>query len=243
MPMPAKGMELPAHVDWRLRNELGCYAVPRARYEKDNASVDALYMTADKPHQLSLISDVDLKVRKNIDAMYVTRFQKERWADKSQDYPTIDQRFLKDKKFSKTSLLHPLPRVGELDISLDSDRRAAYFRQAAFGVPIRMALIALILGISRDSALKKYPGGFKPDEHPIYDQPNNVGIACANQNCIVHDPQEGKYSRNRFPADRRGPAAMLLLRDRHRRFRHREQEDQALRDRCHAPSRLRRERP
>jgi len=93
MLMPAKGMELPEHVDWRLQNELNCYAVPRARYEKDNAAVDALYMTADKPHQLSLISDVEIKVRKNIDAMYVTRFQKERWADKSQDYPTIDQRF------------------------------------------------------------------------------------------------------------------------------------------------------
>jgi hypothetical protein len=46
----AKGMELPAHVDWRLRNELSCYAVPAVAYEKDNSSVDALYMTADKPH-------------------------------------------------------------------------------------------------------------------------------------------------------------------------------------------------
>ena len=121
--------------------------VPRARYEKDNASVDALYVTSDKPHQLSLISDVDTKVQEGIDAMYVTRFQKERWTDKSQDYPTIDSRFLKDRKFSKTSLLHPLPRVGELDISLDSDPRAAYFRQAAYGVPIRMALIALDPGL------------------------------------------------------------------------------------------------
>jgi aspartate carbamoyltransferase catalytic subunit len=198
MLMPAKGMELPSHVDWRLRNELSCYAVPRARYEKDNSSVDALYMTADKPHQLSLISDVNIKVRKNIDAMYVTRFQKERWADKSQDYPTIDQHFLRDKKFSKTSLLHPLPRVGELDISLDSDRRAAYFRQAAFGVPIRMALIAMVLGLSRDHALRKYSGGFRPDQHPVYDQPPFVGIDCANKNCIVHDPHEGKYARNRF---------------------------------------------
>ena len=41
----------------------------------------------------------------------------------------------------------------ELDISLDSDRRASYFRQAAFGVPIRMALISLILGLSPDRAL------------------------------------------------------------------------------------------
>ena len=80
-----------------------------------------------------------------------------------QDYPTIDQRFLKDKKFSKTSLLHPLPRVGELDIALDSDRRAAYFRQAAFGVPIRMALISLLLGFCARAALKKFAGGFMPE--------------------------------------------------------------------------------
>jgi aspartate carbamoyltransferase catalytic subunit len=196
--MPAKGMELPSHVDWRLRNELNSYIVPRARYEKDNSSVDALYMTADKPHQLSLIADANLKVRKNIDAMYVTRFQKERWTDKAQDYPTVDQRFLRDKRYSKTSVLHPLPRVGELDIALDSDRRAAYFRQAAFGVPIRMALIASLLGFCADHGLKRYPGGFRPDDHPIYDQPNGLGIDCANKNCIVHDPQEGKYTRNRF---------------------------------------------
>ena len=198
MLMPAKGMELPEHVDWRLRNELKCYIVPRARYEKDNASVDALYKTSDKPHQLSLISDVDIKVRKSIDAMYVTRFQKERWAEKFEDYPTIDSRYLKDRKFSKTSLLHPLPRVGELDISLDSDPRAAYFRQAAYGVPIRMALISLILGLGGEYSLGRFEGGYRADEQLLYDQPPDSGIRCVNKNCIVRDPSEGKYARNRF---------------------------------------------
>jgi aspartate carbamoyltransferase catalytic subunit len=196
--MPAKGMEMPEHVHWRLKNELNCYAVPRDRYEKDNASVDVLYMTADKPHQLSLISDAEVKPRKNIDAMYVTRFQKERWAGKPQEYPTIDQRFLKDKKFSKTSLLHPLPRVGELDIALDSDRRAAYFRQAAYGVPIRMALVSLILGLTRDRTLKRYPGGFPPSGHELYEHSEGAGLSCANDNCIVHDGMEGKYAPQRF---------------------------------------------
>jgi hypothetical protein len=198
MPMPAKGMELPAHVDWRLRNEFNCHTVGRSRHDKDGASVDAVYVTSDKPHQLSLISDVNPKVRKGIDAMYVTRFQKERWTDKNQDYPTIDSRFLKDRKFSKTSLLHPLPRVGELDISLDSDPRAAYFRQAAYGVPIRMALIALILGFGREKALKRFEGGFKDEDRIVYDQTAAAGIRCANKNCIVHDASEGKYARNRF---------------------------------------------
>jgi hypothetical protein len=46
--------------------------------------------------------------------------------------------------------------------------------------------------------LQRYSGGFKADDHPVYDQANNVGVSCANQNCIVHDPLDGKYSRNRF---------------------------------------------
>ena len=45
-------------------------------------------------------------------------------------------------------MLHPLPRVGELDADIDSDRRAVYFEQAAYGVPVRMALIALLLGLN-----------------------------------------------------------------------------------------------
>jgi aspartate carbamoyltransferase catalytic subunit len=202
MLMPAKGMELPEHVDWRLRNELSCRPVPRARYEKDNSSIDALYMTADEPHQLSLKVGIevglDIKLKKRIDAMYVTRFQKERWTDKNQEYPTIDSRFLRGSQYSKTSLLHPLPRVGELDISLDYDRRAAYFRQAAYGVPIRMALIALILGISNEHQLDKYSGGFFNHNKDMYDQPVGMGISCANNNCIVHDELDGKYARNRF---------------------------------------------
>ena len=200
MLMPAKGMELPAHVDWRLRNEFRAHSLPRARFEKDNASVDAVYITADKPHQLSLISDGPVKIRKSIDAMYVTRFQKERWTEKAENYPTIDRRFLKDRKFSKTSLLHPLPRVGELDIALDADPRAAYFRQAAYGVPIRMALIAMILGLEKDYALARFAAGFPSPAHPVHDQPQGLGLACINPNCIVHDPHDGKSARGRFSA-------------------------------------------
>jgi len=196
--MPAKGMGLPDHVDWRLRNEFQCYIVPRAKYERDNASVDALYKTADKPHQLSLISDVDAPVKKSIDAIYITRFQKERWTEKDPDYPKIDRNFLKARKYSKTSLLHPLPRVGELDIALDSDKRAAYFRQAAYGVPVRMALISMLLAAKSGLRLETFSGGFREDAYPLYDQPNDVGIRCANANCIVHDEMECIYTRNRF---------------------------------------------
>ena len=68
-------------------------------------SIDALYVTADQPHQLSLIPDPEidygLLVQKKIDAVYVTRFQKERWTEKERPYPKIDAKFLDEAKFSE----------------------------------------------------------------------------------------------------------------------------------------------
>jgi len=198
MLMPAKGMGLPAHVAARLEEDFGARPVPRAKYVRENAAVDALYVTPDKPHQLSLSvgvePEVDVKIRKEIDVVYVTRFQKERWAEASADYPKIDAKFLKQRKYSETSVLHPLPRVGELDVSLDGDRRAVYFRQAAYGVPVRMALIELLL--DSEHGLARYDGGFAEPPRRLYDQ--LVGIRCANANCIVHDPLERHYVRNKF---------------------------------------------
>src|SRR5260221_7174390 len=122
MPMPARGMALPAHVDRRLREEFGCQIVPASKRESDGATIDALYVTPDEPHQQSLFPGpeigIDLAVavaEKKIDAVYVTRFQKERWADPDQPYPKIDKKFLNEPKYSGASVLHPLPRVGELD--------------------------------------------------------------------------------------------------------------------------------
>jgi len=43
-------------------------------------------------------------------------------------------------------VMHPLPRVGEIDMSFDADPRAAYFRQMEYGLYVRMALLALVLG-------------------------------------------------------------------------------------------------
>src|SRR4051794_19478373 len=193
MPMAARGMELPPHVDWRLREEFPCKMGLARKGEgtDENAAIDALYVTPQEPHQQSLFAGEDLAldadvVDRKVDAVYVTRFQKERWADKNQTYPRIDRQFLNEPKYSDASVMHPLPRVGELDASFDSDRRAVYFEQAAYGVPVRMALISLLLGI-KGKSLHKFEGGFERKAVPIYDQPRNVGIACANNNCIVHD--------------------------------------------------------
>ena len=204
MLMPAAGMGLPAHVDHRLREEFGCRTVSRDSYQRENAAVDALYVTPEEPHQLSLLSDIDadvsVKIRNKIDAVYVTRFQKERWAEKDQAYPTIDATFLNEAKYSDASVLHPLPRVGELDISLDTDDRAVYFQQAAYGVPIRMALISLLLGLHKDKSFATFNDGFPAPKAPIYQQPMGTGIHCANPNCIVQEPMEAVYAKNKFYA-------------------------------------------
>ncbi|HLH94667.1 MAG TPA: hypothetical protein VKW08_06065 [Xanthobacteraceae bacterium] len=219
MPMPAKGMGLPAHVDRRLREEFGCQIVSGSKREGNEVPIDALYVTPDEPHQQSLFSGPEINpdlaaavADKKIDAVYVTRFQKERWAEHDQPYPKIDRNFLKEPKYSAASVLHPLPRVGELDVALDSDSRAVYFQQAAYGVPVRMALISLLLGLNKGRSLNRFEGGFDVPQFPLYDQPHEVGMQCANRNCITHEPMEALYVRNRFHVVKSAAAEAAKLR-------------------------------
>jgi aspartate carbamoyltransferase catalytic subunit len=201
-PLPAPGMELPPHVDRRLREEFHSRMVSKAGGDgSDSDSIDALYVTSDQPHQLALIpepEDYGVIIEKKTDAVYVTRFQKERWTEKERPYPKIDAKFMRDEKYSDASVMHPLPRVGELDASLDKDRRAIYFQQAAYGVPVRMALISLLLHSHKNKSLHQFPGGFAKPEHPVYAQPIGTGIQCGNTNCIVCDPAERQYAANKF---------------------------------------------
>jgi hypothetical protein len=60
-----------------------------------------------------------------------------------------------------------------------------------------MALIALLLGL-KGKSLHKFEGGFEGKGLRIYDQPRSTGMRCANKNCIVHDPMEAQYVRNKF---------------------------------------------
>ena len=190
--MPAKGLELPAHVDRRLREEFRC---TMAKPPGDDSAIDALYVTAKEPHQLSLIPeslDIHKKLTSRIDAVYVTRFQKEREGSgqPTGKYTKIDAEFMKSPQYAKASVMHPLPRVGELDSDFDSDVRAAYFEQASYGVPIRMALIALTMGLVKDRSLTRYADGFAPTKAAHYEDALREGVACRNPNCIVHDPLE-----------------------------------------------------
>jgi aspartate carbamoyltransferase catalytic subunit len=206
VPMPAQGMELPAHVDQRLRDEFKC------EFDTEEGPIGAFYRTPEEPHQPALFSGPEFEIIKTyksnsgrnaekqhrISAVYVTRFQKERWPDKEQKYLTIDAEFLDEPKYSHANVLHPLPRVGEIDAAVDSDTRAVYFEQAAYGVPIRMALVSLLLGLRKGHSLETFEGGFERPAWPIYNQARSVGIECTNSNCIVHEEKERPYVRNKF---------------------------------------------
>ena len=84
-----------------------------------------------------------------LDILYMTRVQKERFFNEA-DYVRLKNYYILDKKKMKLAkddmyVLHPLPRVNEISVEVDDDPRAAYFRQAQYGVYVRMALILTLL--------------------------------------------------------------------------------------------------
>jgi aspartate carbamoyltransferase len=84
------------------------------------------------------------------DVLYVTRVQKERFADQAV-YESVKSAYVIDSKVMEAArermiVMHPLPRVGEIDPGFDEDPRAAYFRQMEYGLYVRMALLAMVLG-------------------------------------------------------------------------------------------------
>uniref|UniRef100_A0A668VLB0 Multifunctional protein CAD n=1 Tax=Oreochromis aureus TaxID=47969 RepID=A0A668VLB0_OREAU len=84
------------------------------------------------------------------DVLYMTRIQKERFASEEEYKACFDQFVLTPHIMTgakqKMVVMHPLPRVNEISVEVDTDPRAAYFRQAENGMYIRMALLATVLG-------------------------------------------------------------------------------------------------
>ena len=119
-----------------------------------------------------------------LDVLYMTRIQKER-LPAEMDYPSIAGKYVIDKELmsrakSQMTLLHPLPRVDEITPEVDNDERALYFRQSAYGVRMRMAISAVLLG-----ALKM------PDSVRSASPPRLVSVKkrCVNPRCVVsHEP-------------------------------------------------------
>lgn len=90
------------------------------------------------------------KIVPEMDALYVTRIQKERFPD-PEEYAKVKGAYkitLETLKHAKKELivLHPLPRIDEIAPDVDSTRHAKYFEQVYYGLPVRMAVLGLVLG-------------------------------------------------------------------------------------------------
>ena len=102
---------------------------------------------------LDYVQTTDLeKVMPELDILYMTRVQKERFFNEEDYLRLKDSYILTPEKLmnakSDLSILHPLPRVNEIHTSIDADPRACYFRQALYGKYIRMALILKLLEVA-----------------------------------------------------------------------------------------------
>ena len=85
------------------------------------------------------------------DVLYMTRVQKERFENEA-DYDKVKDAFLLtkadlDHMKPDAIIMHPLPRINEVDHAIDTDKRAAYFRQAQNGLYVRMALLLYVFGL------------------------------------------------------------------------------------------------
>ncbi|HIE50823.1 MAG TPA: aspartate carbamoyltransferase [Armatimonadetes bacterium] len=131
----------------------------------------------------------------DLDVLYMTRIQKERF-EREEDYFALKGVYVINSPLlegTKPDLLimHPLPRVDEISPTVDADRRAVYFGQAAYGVPVRMALLALILGRVPSDNLPPSPSS--PKEWRA--EPRCPNPRCANHVELYTRPQMEVLSR------------------------------------------------
>ncbi len=115
-----------------------------------------------------------------LDILYMTRVQKERFVD-TKEYDRLKDFYILDAQKmalapQDMAVLHPLPRVNEIAQEVDTDGRAAYFEQAQNGVYVRMALIITLLNLDKNSAI---------NAQPHWGQAEIIsGEPCKNKRCI-----------------------------------------------------------
>ena len=185
--VPQPGFEMPEYVVERLRDEFGVEPLRAdARKLGDLSSKsDVVYLTPQKPHQLSLFTDPRGWEIEHVDAVYMTRPQTERHAPGeagTQSYLRLEKRSMAAEPLRDAVVMHPLPRRDEISSDIDEDPRSIYFKQASRGVPIRMAILAYLLGRLEWSAADHVPG---TKHYEVRSGPN----PCANATCISNTEQ------------------------------------------------------
>lgn len=149
------------------------------------------------------VSDLD-EVLSELDVLYVTRVQAERFPDPEQARRIAGSYAVDAALMARAPegmiVMHPLPRVTEINPEIDDDPRAAYFEQARGGVPVRMALVAHLLGLleeeregfrgfageARRPEAQSQPGRARPDAEPET-VPASADRRCPNEKCITWD--------------------------------------------------------
>ncbi len=124
------------------------------------------------------------KVMPDLDVLYMTRIQQERFSDAAEyerlknSYILTNEKLISAKK--DMIILHPLPRVNEISVQVDNDKRACYFKQVKNGKIMRMALILKLLGL--DGELEEGEKGYTKTVHGK--------CKCTNPRCISQIEQE-----------------------------------------------------
>lgn len=126
-----------------------------------------------------LLSDYK-EILKEVDVLYMTRIQKERFEnpelyEKVKNTFEISKETILGKCKENMIILHPLPRVNEINIDLDDTKHALYFEQAKNGVPVREAMIGIALDKINIASIKKETSIVKKSNQNI----------CPNKNCIT----------------------------------------------------------
>ena len=206
--VPGDGNDIPDYVLRRLERDYKAHiqkeglGILKALFDSESptetgSSINAIYVTPKEPHQLAMSSIEGNTVDFNIPegeslSLYVTRRQTERGSIEigKGNYPFLDEKALRSTSFKDVSILHPLPRVDEVSPEVDQDPRSLYFRQAAVGIPIRMALMLHLLG----------SGNVEGKTAKVTDSAQFSGVkyarsdfVCSNKTCISN--KETQFSK------------------------------------------------
>jgi len=121
----------------------------------------------------------------SLDVLYATRLQVERLTGEACDsFGTLSIDELKRAK-EDLMILHPLPRVDEIEPEVDCDPRAWYFEQVANGVLMRMALLDRVLATLPEARIGAADSPLTPNDPPWREQPQLAGRACPNDRCVT----------------------------------------------------------
>jgi aspartate carbamoyltransferase catalytic subunit len=182
-----EGLELPKHLLARLEQEFRCRP---AEYHSLADIVAGAEVSARRPGRQKALASEVLTL---FDAVYVTRVQKERFPSEEAYRAAKSSYAITEEVIAKARpdalVMHPLPRVDELAYAIDRDPRAVYFRQAAYGVPVRMALVAALLGRRTAPVRKARATDYRPKARHEVDFRKVADLRCPNPRCVTnHEP-------------------------------------------------------